>query len=233
METLVLSSGINPEKVVRIPIGIDCETFRPSNEASRHAARAKLDLPQDAIVIGSFQKDGVGWEDGLEPKLIKGPDIFLETIEEIRKQVPNLWVLLSGPSRGFVKQGLEKLGIHYRHRYEGKYSDIASLYDAIDLYLITSREEGGPKACLESMAKGVPLVTTEVGQCADLVKAGVNAMMVPIGDVQALTRESLGILSNPELGRSLAKAGIATAQENDYVAQRPLWKNYFKALVDG
>ena len=36
----------------------------------------KYKIPKDKIIIGSFQKDGVGWEEGNEPKLIKGPDIL-------------------------------------------------------------------------------------------------------------------------------------------------------------
>ena len=47
----------------------------------------------------------------------------------------------------------------------------------IDAYVVASRQEGGPKAVLESMACGVPLVTTRVGQAIDLVQHGVNGWM--------------------------------------------------------
>ena len=45
MEALVASTGIAPEKVHRIPIGIDVDVFRPRDDAARLAARARLDLP--------------------------------------------------------------------------------------------------------------------------------------------------------------------------------------------
>ena len=101
------------EKVFRIPIGIDLERFTLRTPAERAEARAKLGLPEDAFVAGSFQKDGVGWEDGLEPKLIKGPDVLLAAVERLRKRVPELWLLLTAPARGYVKQGLERMGVPY------------------------------------------------------------------------------------------------------------------------
>ncbi len=232
MEQLIKSSGINPEKVMRIPLGIDLEKFRPQTPEKKRMSRRNLDIPEKAVVVGSFQKDGVGWGEGLEPKLIKGPDIFLEVITKLKKDIPNLWVLLSGPARGFVKNGLEKLGIPYRHTYLKNSDKIAELFDAIDLYIITSREEGGPKACLQSMAKGVPLVTTAVGQCADLVKNGENAMMTPVEDVETLYEYSLQVLRNKELQKTLIKNGLVTAEANSYTAQAPLWKKYFENLND-
>ena len=62
-----------------------------------------------------WQKDGVGWRDGLEPKLIKGPDILLGAVERLRELVPELYVLLTGPARGYVIQGLERAGVAFRH----------------------------------------------------------------------------------------------------------------------
>ncbi|MBX4206173.1 glycosyltransferase family 4 protein [Candidatus Parcubacteria bacterium] len=230
MEALIKSSGIAPEKVMRIPIGVDLDIFKPQTAESRAQSRKVLDIPADAVVIGSFQKDGVGWGEGNEPKMIKGPDVFLEVIGKLKNEIPNLWVLLSGPARGYVKKGLEKLGVPYRHTYFKDYRDIAALYDALDLYLVASREEGGPKAVLESMAKSVPLVTTAVGQAADLVKHGENAMMSPIGDASLLARHSLDILKDQELKAKLTVGGFATATENSFEAQLPLWKEFFSYI---
>lgn len=231
MESLIKTSGIDPLKVFRIPIGIDTDLFTTQTIEKRLKAREKFDLPPHATVIGSFQKDGVGWAEGLEPKLIKGPDIFLQVVEKLKETTPNLYVLLSGPARGFVKNGLEKLKIPYRHYYLKDYAQITELYDALDLYLITSREEGGPKACLEAMVKGVPLVTTTVGQCRDLVKNGENAMMAQIDDVEGLRALASQVLKDKSLQSSLIQAGHKTAQENSYKAQLPLWKEYFEKLI--
>ncbi len=231
MEELIKLSGIDPTKVMRIPIGIDTEVFKPQTPEKKQMSRFNLDIPEDAIVVGSFQKDGVGWGEGLEPKLIKGPDIFLAVIEKLKAEIPNLFVLLSGPSRGYIKRGLEDMNIPYHHKYFKDYKEISKLYDALDLYIVTSREEGGPKAVLESMAKGVPLVTTAVGQAKDLVKNGENAMMVATNDVEALSHLSLQILKDEALGKRLSENGFQTAKENSLESQLPLWKKYFENLV--
>ena len=87
----------------------------------------KLNIPNNHIVVGSFQKDGEGWKEGLKPKLIKGPDIFIDTIKLIKKAKPNLFVLLLGPSRGFVKKELEKINVKFSHVYEKDYLNPAFL----------------------------------------------------------------------------------------------------------
>ena len=133
-------------------------------------------------MVGSFQKDGVGWGDGQEPKLIKGPDVFLEAMELLRIRVPELFVLLSGPARGYVKTGLDRLGVPFKHLYVDSYPEVGQLFQALDAYIVSSRQEGGPKAVLESMASGVPLVTTRVGQAMDLVHHDVNGWMVESED---------------------------------------------------
>ncbi len=227
-----MSSTVNPEKIRRIAIGVDLDLFKPQTPEGKKVAREKLNLPPDAFVIGSFQKDGVGWGEGLEPKLIKGPDIFIEVVKRLKDEIPNLWVLLAGPSRGYVMKELEKIGVPYRHAFPLEYSAVSELYDALDTYLITSREEGGPKACLESMAKGIPLVTTAVGQCADLVKNGQNAMMSPIDDLSALSDTALQIWRDQDLRKHLAENGFQTAEANSLSNQLPLWKEYFAKLIN-
>jgi len=230
MEALVLETGMAAEKVHRIPIGIDLETFTPRTHERREAARRAFGLPESAFVVGSFQKDGVGWDDGLEPKLIKGPDVLVDAIAQARARLPELMVLLTGPSRGYVKARLERAGVPYRHALLPDVDAVAQAYDAIDVCVVASRDEGGPRAVLESMATGVPLVTTRVGQAADLVESGVNGRMVDVEDVDALARsiEDVAGASEGELARMRA-AGRETAGENSYPALRPRWR----ALLDG
>ena len=55
-----------------------------------------LGLPPDAFLVGSFQKDGVGLRDGLEPKSIKAPDVLVEALDLARREIGGLVVLLTG-----------------------------------------------------------------------------------------------------------------------------------------
>jgi glycosyltransferase involved in cell wall biosynthesis len=232
MRNLILESGIDPEKVFLIPIAIDDRFFSPQTPESRKKFREEYGVPQQAVVVGSFQKDGEGWGEGMEPKLVKGPDIFLKTIEALKGSVPELFVLLSGPARGYVKEGLDKLKVPYKHVYFENYPDIDRLYQCLDLYIIASRQEGGPKAILESMACGVPLVTTRVGQAMDLVTHGENGLMVEPEDIEGLASCSCKMLGDIELQNKVIKEGLATAKENSYMAHVPLWKKFFAGFVE-
>jgi glycosyltransferase involved in cell wall biosynthesis len=227
---LVLAAGIDPAKVHRIPIGIDEQSFRAATEAERLSVREALGLPAAAFVLGSFQKDGMGWDEGMEPKLIKGPDVFLEVARRVQARVPELYVLLTGPARGYVKRGLDAAGIPYRHVHASSYAELPRLYRALDAYAIASRQEGGPKALLEAMAAGVPVVTTPVGQAMDLAVDGVNAFVAPVEDAGALADAVVRV--HDGAGAALLGAARTTAEEHAYTAQLPLWRRFFEGFVE-
>ena len=182
MEELVVAAGVEPARVHRIPIGIELDRFPQADAESRAAARAELGLPSGAFVVGSFQKDGVGFEDGLEPKSIKGPDVLVEALEAARRELDDLVVLLTGPARGYVRRELERRSVPHVHRLLPTRDELTIAYHALDAYVVASRQEGGPKSILESMATGVPLVTTRAGQAPDLVVDGENGILVDVED---------------------------------------------------
>lgn len=232
MHNCILKTGIDPVKVHHIPIGINLGHFKPQTRENRVTNRERFSVPQDAFVVGSFQKDGNGWGEGLEPKWPKGPEIFLKAIAILKQFIPNLFVLLSGPARGFVKEGLKKLNVPYQHCYLKYYPDIAALYHCLDIYIIASREEGGPKSVLECMASCVPLVTTRVGQAEDLVIQGQNGWMVGVGDAEGLALGAVHYCKNHEEIRRVTAAGLTTAHANTYEAQIPLWTKFFQGFVE-
>jgi glycosyltransferase involved in cell wall biosynthesis len=218
----LLVLGVPAENIVQIPLSVELGRFAPPpDEQSREEVRRSLGIPSDAFCIGSFQKDGVGWGDGLEPKLIKGPDTFLATIQLLREQAEGgLFVLLTGPARGYVKGGLDRLGVPYAHRFVSDYRLLGRYYHALDGYLITARSEGGPKAFLESWASGVPVVSTRVGMPADLIVHEESGMLADIGDANGLAagmqllkddseRRSRCVRNGLSEVRSFSSAGVA------------------------
>ena len=231
MMEFVLESGIDPEKVSLIPIGVNLKHYSVQTPESRRAARARWRIPQDAAVVGSFQKDGVGWGDGLTPKLVKGPDVFLDAIEMLRTRVPELFVVLSGPARGYVTSGLERLGVPYKHFLLPDVESVGRLYQTLDAYLISSRDEGGPKGVLESMASGIPLVTTIVGQARDLVRHGENGWLVELEDHAGLAQWTEYVLMNRRHLDGRVTNARTTAEEHAYERQTLEWERFFEGLV--
>jgi glycosyltransferase involved in cell wall biosynthesis len=232
IEQLVLETGMDADKVHRIPIGIEPAYFTPVSDELRRTARRRFGIPESAFVVGSFQKDGVGWGAGDEPKLIKGPDVLVDVLERVHREIPELHVLLSGPARGYVRRRLAAAGIPDLYRPVSLHADVGTLYHALDAYLVSSRQEGGPKAVLESMATGVPLVTTRVGQAMDLVQHRANAYMVEPGDVDGLAHWLLHLAGRPAELPSVRAEGIAIAAANSYEAQHPLWRAFLDGFVE-
>ena len=230
MRDLLLDAGVAEDRVRLIRIGVDTAMFVLPTLAQRAESRVRLGLPEHAVVVGSFQKDGNGWGDGLEPKRVKGPDVLVAALTRLKGIVPELWVLLSGPARGFVKRELTRRGIPFVH-VEAAADDMPKLYHALDAYLVASRQEGGPKAILESMSSGVPIVSTRVGQAPDLITHGETGYLADIGDEAALAAGLLATLADETWRASYRRAARAVAEANDYVAQQSAWMQFFEGLV--
>lgn len=228
---ILINSGIVPSKIIVIPIAIDLNIFKQL-EAEKKVYRKKLSIPQEAFVIGSFQKDGDGWGDGFSPKMIKGPDIFIELIRTVYPKVPNLTALLTGPARGYVKKGLDEIGVPYIHHYLENYLDIVHYYQTLDLYLITSRAEGGPKALAECWACGVPLLSTKVGMCADLIKNGENGFFIDPNDIDGSGHVLMNMIFDKEIRTHCITNGLETVKELSWesIGHSYLENIYFRLL---
>lgn len=207
--------GVPEEKIACIPLGVDLGLFRPASGTERRAVRQRLGIPADAFCIGSFHKDGKGWEEGLEPKLTKGPDTLLKVCEQLCKQ-HKLHLLLTAPARGYVKQGLSAMGIPFTHLIVKDYREIAELFWGLDAYLVTSREEGGPKGVLEALASGTPLVSTRMGLAEDVATDGKDALLADVDDVDQLSKHLAALIENKELRRKLVERGLERIQLFDW-----------------
>ena len=217
----LIEHGLDERKIVVVPLGVDLRVFKKISEDARNALRKELEIPEGKIIIGSFQKDGEGWEEGLKPKLIKGPDVFCDTVEKVNKKLP-VHVLLTGPARGYVMGRLKKANISYTHKFLADYQEIGRYYSALDVYLVASRAEGGPKAILESMASGVPVVSSMVGMAPDIISSGFNGILAAVGDVEGLAAGILEIASDQRRSKKMAEAGIELARKFswDIIARR-------------
>jgi glycosyltransferase involved in cell wall biosynthesis len=174
----------------------------------------------------------VGWGEGLEPKLVKGPDVLAAALGAVHARAPELVVLLSGPARGYVRAELERRRIPNQHLVASSRAELARAYRALDVYVVASRQEGGPKAVLEAMASGVPLVSTRVGQAVELVEDGRNGFLVDVEGAAALADAVLRLYGDRALRGSVIGPGRATAEEYAYERLDSRWAELLAALVD-
>lgn len=207
----LVENGI-PESMIRVvPIGVDTELFRPLPEPKVSPLRRRLGIPDDVTLIGSFQKDSPGWDDSTEPKLIKGPDILVEAAQRLHRE-EEVYFLLLGPARGYVTSKFDEYGIPYTHVYLEDYTEIPKYYNLLDLYLITSRSEGGPKAIPEGLATGTPLVSTRVGMAPDILTSGYDGYVVDVEDTDAIVAQARDLIRHQHRRERFSKNGLETSK---------------------
>jgi len=230
-KTQLIEFGFNEKKIVVIPLGVDLLHFKRYKEIKKNQLKIKYNLPRNKVIIGSFQKDGIGWGEGLEPKYVKGPDIFCEIVKKISKSI-DVHILLTGPARGYVKKRLDDYKIPYTHIFLKNYLDIVECYNVLDLYLITSRAEGGPLALLEGMATGVPIVSNNVGMAPDIIKHGKNGYLCDIENINQFCEYSISIIKNEELREKIITNALDIVQKFswDRIARQYYYKIYKKLL---
>ena len=224
----LISKGIKKENIFKIPIGIKKEDFSFTPIKEREKIKEKYNL-KDHLVIGSFQKDGKGWGKGNDPKMVKGPDILIKFLKNLKKK-HKIHVVLTGPSRGYVINNLKRMKISYEHHYLSKYKDIKKYYSLVDIYLVTSREEGGPRSILESMASGVLIYSTKVGQALEIIKNGSNGYLYDISEVQKVCNLILkNHLNNKKKNKIMKNAKLTV---NNYTHKKMLatWIKFFEKL---
>tara|TARA_A100001015_G_scaffold253751_1_gene294162 strand:+ start:2172 stop:5402 length:3231 start_codon:yes stop_codon:yes gene_type:complete len=97
------------------------------------------------------------------PKLSKGPDLFVKIVKDMKKEGKNVEVILAGVRRQYIKTQLDKLGIKYYYFEMVDLKIINELYNCLDLYLVSSRCEGGPRSIFEASITKTPIISTNVG----------------------------------------------------------------------
>ena len=156
---------LTSKEIISIPFWVNQENLFHIDKKSN--LRKKYGFSEDDYIIGSFQRDTEG-SDLVSPKLIKGPDIFIDLVNRLNK-IQNIKILLTGTRRQYVINKLEKLGISYEYFEMVQIDQLNEFYNILDLYLVTSRLEGGPQAVLECAITKTPIISTDVGVASEIL----------------------------------------------------------------
>jgi teichuronic acid biosynthesis glycosyltransferase TuaC len=169
--------GIEPSHIRVIPNGIDTDRFTPGDMAE---ARARLGLPADRTILLSVGALTEG----------KGHHRVVEALPELVARRPDLLYLIVGgdPTNRAGRPDLEALvrraGMHAHVKVVGArpHDELPGWLAAADLFCLSTRSEGWCNALTESLACGLPVVTTAVGGNPEVVRDGEDGFLVPFWD---------------------------------------------------
>tara|TARA_B100000161_G_C33557257_1_gene418738 strand:- start:989 stop:1912 length:924 start_codon:yes stop_codon:yes gene_type:complete len=135
---------------------------------NKEQLREKYSVDINSYLVGSFQRDTEGY-DLVSPKLSKGPDRFLEIVEYLNTKNENLQIILTGKRRNYILDELSRREINYKYFEMTSFQNLNELYNILDLYIVSSRYEGGPQSILETAMTRTPIISTDVGIASEIL----------------------------------------------------------------
>jgi glycosyltransferase involved in cell wall biosynthesis len=180
-----------------IPLGLDLEPLLTST-IRRPQGRSTLGLPAKGPLVGIVGR--------LVP--IKDHRTFVRAAAIVARDHPDATFVVAGdgPDRSSIESSARQL-LGDRVVFLGWVDDLVPLYAALDVVVVTSRNEGTPVALIEAMAAGRPVVATRVGGVPDVIDDGRTGLLAPAADVPAVAAAISSILQTPNFARNLVRWG--------------------------
>jgi glycosyltransferase involved in cell wall biosynthesis len=197
--------GLLGENVSLIRSGIDLSAFgKLSNPAN---VRRQLAIPDGSLVVTQIGN--------LKPQ--KAPLDFVRMAAIVASTNPGVHFVIAGdgPLRRRVEDLVTELGIGDRVHLLGWWADIPALLSLTDIAVLTSRHEGLPRAVVEALAAGVPVVATAVDGTPEVVQDGVNGCVVPPGESEQIAEKVRILLEDEDLRREMGQAGPVGLEDFD------------------
>jgi len=186
------------DRVRTIPNGIDLAYEPPPLDPP---LRRRCGIPDDAPVVGTVAR--------LVPQ--KAPEVFVHACAAVARSHPDVHFVLvgSGPLQSELDAAVATSVLAGRFHQISELRDAASALGELDVFVMTSRFEGGPYAPLEAMRAGVPVVLTDVVGNRDVVVPGESGLLAPDGDADAIGRAVACVLGDDAIRTRLVAGATA------------------------
>jgi glycosyltransferase involved in cell wall biosynthesis len=177
-----------------IPNGVDTDLFQP-------LANPTLGGQCRRLFVGRLQYQ-------------KGVDVLLKAQAMLPADLRgHLTIVGDGPARRDIEGMVNTLGLNDSTTFLGWKSriDLPAIYQACDVLVLPSRDEGMPNVVLEAMASGLPVVATAISGNEELVETGRTGLLVPVESVPELAAALARLSASVTLRRDMGAAGRARA----------------------
>ncbi len=198
--------GIPADKITLLGNGVDLDRFGPDPE-SREAVRTELGFGADDVVFGVVGRL-VGEKGFVE---------LFEVVDRLAESHPTVRWMVVGPDdpdkpdaldRGLVRRA-EAEGV----RFLGSRTDVERLYPAMDVFVLPSHREGFSRSGMEAAACGVPIITTDVRGCRQVVRDGETGLLIPVRDPDVLRAAVVALANDADRRATMGEAARALAEK--------------------
>ena len=194
----ISQEGCSPERVVVVRNGIDLRRF---DELAARAAEGPV--PEGGPIVAVVAN--------LWP--VKDHRTLIEAAALVQRRIPDVRFALvgDGPERDHLQRLIGELGLRDAVHLLGTRYDVPAILARSSAFCLPSRAEGLSNAIMEAMAAALPVVATDAGGNAELVRHGSTGFVVPIGDAASMAARLVDVLSDPRLAREMGHRGRAVA----------------------
>lgn len=195
-QNLMRYENISSNKIRVVHNGIDVDRFcrRPSHEAK--AIKKELGFEPDDFIIGNVARLDT----------VKDHENLIKAYAVVQEKVPQAKLLIigEGPLKNEIVKLVNELEISQNVTFLSARKDIPELLNVIDIFVLSSRNEGISLTLLEAMASERAVIATEVGGNKEIIQHRLNGFLVPPSDFIKLSGAILELLNNKDLAMNLA-----------------------------
>lgn len=186
---LLENMKVHPRKMITIRNVPNINVERSSK--TEVSFREEISLPPDSKIIGFVGR--------LEP--IKGCCQFIKAAFQVARKNSNCSFVIigEGSERTLLEGSVNARSLGNRIHFIGFREDVQDIFRALDLFVLPSLNEGIPLALLEAMYHGTPVIATSVGGVPEIIQDGVNGILVPPNDSNALAAAIIESLRDPDM----------------------------------
>ena len=219
-----------PNKIIRLGNGIDLNHFSQDRYPDNFGLnkRRELGIPLDAFVVGIVGRK----------VREKGYIELFQAVSLLAKNNHNIWLLAIGPEEPEKEDAVsmsdaKTYGIDNRTIFFGHRRDIADLMMTMDIFVLPSYREGYPRSAMEASAMSLPVVTTNIRGCREVVIDGETGLLVPVRNTKSLAQAIDKLVNNKSLRLDMGARGRQRAESTfDEENVFKIIRQQYKQLLD-
>lgn len=204
---LIDKKRIPADKIIVIPNGIPLQRFYDADKSDGERMRRNFSfVPEDKFVgiIGMLHEN-------------KGHRIFIDAAALLKDEFPQLKYLIvgTGELRTELEQQIKEHRLVKSVLFLGQQEDMPSIFQMLDIFVMSSYSESAGLALLEAMAAGKPIITTDCGGPSEVITDGRSGFVVPVRNAEAIAEKIRYLMTHPDASAMLAAQARADSQQYD------------------